>query len=530
MGLWIVTDVWIDYQEVQKKNGPVVIRVAMMKLEKVTDDGIWWADSNSGNNPDISNATSVPVYELYEDSDDVTMTMSTPSPPVTVLEICDDCGKAMVPRYSQGLFCGRPECTSSQDRSSCASLGYKERSYLPEFITSRATKEGVPDPPFSYLPEPPRQITKEEFKDLVGNREAATSLVKGYLCSTCMVLNQRVYWNCLECRKCGEILDIKLPHFTFEDLADERFLDLRDADNIPDIRGGTAFPGRQKLNKDRCVGQIFEADGGSKIALILPKRDEIYRQGGVRDMFNRAFDFGQTGRFRLRRFAKKRGDAENDLNYWFGLNLGHDYENKMKMNSLPFSEVPDEMMAIVEYMLDLIDHTLDIRPTYNETLWVGMWPHMSMGWHFDGEESVVGDHVASMSLGGQATMSFGLRDYLMQGHRRGMDPIDIPALPGCLEYDSRRAIKARFDSGELNREEANAEMEKVVKNLRAPREPRADLVIPLPGTGGIVVQYPRRVNSEFVHRVDNGGGVRLVQTSRMLEDVGPAKKNYGRRR
>jgi hypothetical protein len=63
--------------------------------------------------------------------------------------------------------------------------------------------------------------------------------------------------------------------------------------------------------------------------------------------------------------------VENALNYWFGLNLGHDYENIIVMNSLPLSDVPDEMKAIVEYILDLIKHTLDIRPEYNETLWVG---------------------------------------------------------------------------------------------------------------------------------------------------------------
>lgn len=189
----------------------------------------------------------------------------------------------------------------------------------------------------------------------------------------------------------------------------------------------------------------------------------------------------------------------------------------MKMNSLSYGDAPQEVVYVVEYMMDLIESTLRTRPMYNKTLLVAMWPDMGMSLHGNNEEFVVGDYVASMSFGSRATMGFALDDKFSKGIVKGVDPIDVAVIPGCLE-EKRQQIRERYDEGQLTRGEANEEMSTVVKGLKAPRGVRSDLSIPLPGTGAILVQWPSTLNDVFVHKVENHDGVRLVQRSRELSD------------
>jgi hypothetical protein len=82
-----------------------------------------------------------------------------------------------------------------------------------------------------------------------------------------------------------------------------------------------SLPVRHQVTSPRCIADIFEAPGGNKVALILPKRDEIHRDGGVSDIFQKSFSLAQIDRHPLRRIAKDNGEKAGIFNNWFDLKI-----------------------------------------------------------------------------------------------------------------------------------------------------------------------------------------------------------------
>lgn len=137
-----------------------------------------------------------------------------------------------------------------------------------------------------------------------------------------------------------------------------------------------------------------------------------------------------------------------------------------------------------------------------------------MGWHSDGEDDIKGNAIASVSLGGSALMSFGLHPSYSHGHHSKQEY--APMVPGTKEEKAKMDFyKAR---GTLQDDKFWDVYEKILKKCHKHRmtDTKPILQFPIPGTGGIVIQKGKTLNTIYSHTVEATGLARLVITGRVL--------------
>lgn len=317
----------------------------------------------------------------------------------------------------------------------------------------------------------------------------------------------------MECRRCKKILDVKLPTLTFEDVLADGFEDVSMASELQQINFSEHVDRLPRTDNERFIIERFQLAAGNKVWFMLPKKEEIYRPGGSRDMFNELFACVQSGEIELQRLRLKNMTGR-ELTTWFGLNFGVPYETRMEMKNVPLEDAPPIGGKILQNMSEVVAEAVQKIPPFNEVLSIGNFSKMGMSWHDDGEDIVVGEVVASTSFGGLGSMSFALKDM----YRTGRSPkgnASVPVYRGSLMLDERRCLQKKFEDGEITAKELEDQMTTLVKDLKA-RLPRALVRFPLPGTGAIMVQQGRTLNKIYLHEVDNLDPMRLVLTARLL--------------
>ncbi|KAK8063519.1 hypothetical protein PG996_008171 [Apiospora saccharicola] len=108
----------------------------------------------------------------------------------------------------------------STDENAQPTHGYDE-----EYLAARHDMSNVELPSYPLLPAPPGPMAKggivRQFNDL-GQRPKSDKKIRrvnweGFTCMDCFRLNQRLYWNRLECRKCGKSFPYGMPKFSFDE-------------------------------------------------------------------------------------------------------------------------------------------------------------------------------------------------------------------------------------------------------------------------------------------------------------------------
>jgi hypothetical protein len=76
--------------------------------------------------------------------------------------------------------------------------------------------------------------------------------------------------------------------------------------------------------------------------------------------------------------------------------------------------------------------------------------------------------VATLSLGATSTMFLRMKTKYFTGLHQTGNVVNIlkddPVLPGCLLYDSRKALKERYEQGSLTEHEYDEERHKILKS------------------------------------------------------------------
>ncbi|KAI1077156.1 hypothetical protein F5B20DRAFT_593199 [Whalleya microplaca] len=378
----------------------------------------------------------------------------------------------------------------------------------------------VPEFPFEWLPSEPKQSTKEELQAMVNvtKREPWSNnrpSWNGWYCRRCHRFNSRISWDRLECRVCKQVVPIRLPDLSFEDLVAPTWLNLEESDGISGIKVHAGIVHTIERFVDRAIVHKFNLCDDNEVYLIIPTRKAIFESGGFKALFGQMWQAIQSGEIPLRRCTLDRQKNPGQLTRFFAKNYGRDYNTRMITDSTPFDNAPSIIQDILKKLEGTVTDTLGENPRFNELLAIGNYPRMGMNWHDDGE-SETGPVVASLSLGGPATMQFALKDKYTKGKtRRGYI---YRAFPGCMEEGEKRQLLADRDSGSISVSQFEDDFKGLVDGLNAPKNPKVLLEFPLPGSGAIMIQKGRTLNKYYLHNVKSNGVARFVCTGRFLED------------
>ncbi|KAK0620841.1 hypothetical protein B0T14DRAFT_567559 [Immersiella caudata] len=152
---------------------------------------------------------------------------------------------------------------------------------------------------------------------------------------------------------------------------------------------------------------------------------------------------------------------------------------------------------------------IDDSPRFNGALLIGNYPGHGMNWHSDDEKGLVGDGVASISLG-LASMSFAIKHkYNTERLHRGTQVahVDDTIVKGALKEDERRQIQAQFMAGSLPKEEATKQLTAVAKSLGAISQRDIATVLKFSlSFGAIMVQKRPSLNEMYIHKVELAKG------------------------
>lgn len=531
-GWWVMTDLWVDWQQDSGES----VKVLMAKLELVDATSCWWLPGSA--------------VRLHADDAAATAAAS-----------CPTCRRVLVARYVGALFCGRPDCPSSNSASTNNNNAVGQRLYRPEYVAARAPKEDCAPSFHTYLPLPPQPLTKDQLDNLVKNRGRLVMKPgwQAYLCASCYTFNQRVNWAYLRCRRCRRVQHIGLPALDVNSLIDGRFTSLDGGSHGREDDDDTAFNkhiapliqirdgvlGRRRIHTSRYVFELFELEDANSVMVGFPKWATIVTDLAPKFSLLQSVTRGGGGaggrplldlvRAPTKSHRENAPHGDTPLTAWFGNNFGVPYKTRMEMPNVPMGQAPLAVALILEGLTADVHEVLArtvaspadaanpavTPPEFNEALLIGNYPGQGMNWHCDGEESVVGDVVASVSLGGLAHMSFGLkRKYytgkLHQGKRavRAGDPV----FKGTAKETEKRQLRAQYDDGDLPEHQYEEQMDRLVRGIKASRNAtHALLRFPLP-FGAIMIQHGKTLNDIYLHKVEMGEEslVRFVLTARKL--------------
>ena len=501
MGWWILSDIWVDWQSEDGKD----VQLLMGRFEVVDEKGVWWGS------------------QTETSDDDETPKQSEASETTT----CASCSQEMNARYEGKVFCGRPDCSSSANAASTAHLPHP-RVYRQHYIQKRASMEGRTRNPYPYLPAEPVQLTKDELVNLLAVKKPEKNTDKtffsdrpmwqSYLCRRCKVSNQRTTWAELVCRKCKNVLPVKLPDIAFEDVVHKDFRDLDiDTDIDKYIKfNDSAVKRSPRTITERAIVETFELHDNNRILVLFPNK---MIDGTLRDLYERAYALYQSGDLELLR-GLTQSFQTGQRTAWFGVNFGVQYNMRVGVLNHKMDDCPRVIKEIIELMTEMIEEALGKRPDFNEVLSIGNYPNQHMNYYSDGEKNVVGDVVASLSLGSLANMSFALNNEYYTGRvtKNNYPPSD-PIVAGTLEETEKRALHKKLKDGEVIKDEFQEEWDAIIKPLKHGQSKKMQLKVPLP-FGTTLVQYGSSMQKLYAHEVElaSGGFMRMVSTGRTLAE------------
>lgn len=116
-------------------------------------------------------------------------------------------------------------------------------------------------------------------------------------------------------------------------------------------------------------------------------------------------------------------------------------------------------------------------------------------YHDDGESSL-GPTIATLSLGGKATMSIRMKDKYYNGCTAAKKLVaDDPILPGCAKFDEKKALEQEFQSGQIDKAEYDQQRAAIVSGVKR-RECPAMCVMEL-NHGDLVVMHGAQLQKYF---------------------------------
>ena len=364
-----------------------------------------------------------------------------------LVQTCSACETSSKQRYAPGWMCLIETCASfSKTNGQAAS---EPLAFSPAFIAERTKWPAHIKAPFPLKPAPPTAH--------LNNPEMETSLSawKGMVCPFCGGCNSRSEWDEWKCGTEGCTFEIPIYHSvrTASALAPEHAFEAEghamsfDKWEAPVVCAKIAFLGYWRK-------ATYELSAGNYITHYFANQ-EINRQRGGADEILEALQGIKMG---LKRHPLESSPVEGDiLTRHFGINYGLPYKFVAAPDTKAFSQAPPAIMdALNRLTWAGQDAVADgsYRP-FNELLCLGYMESQRIGMHDDGEKDL-GPDIASLSLGGAATMNFRMKSkhWIAKGLTAENYNPELLVPPGSQAWEMRIAANDFHKAGLVEEFEA----------------------------------------------------------------------------
>ncbi|CAG8205527.1 unnamed protein product [Penicillium olsonii] len=431
---------------------------------------------------------------------------------------CQGCSTESPRIYEQGWMCLQPECSDFWKIENAPPP--TELTFHPGFLNVRSP----PDPQIRSA----HSLVPDLLSTLDGSASVSTSRFawKGIVCPKCHKCIRRTFWRGWKCDDDSDLGQESCPFQMFmkmEELSLRAVLD--DFELSPIKRPIPNDPKYSIAQEDMsCLPYqklTYHLEGVGSITHFVSNREINTRDNGPDDLFVgiQREDLG------LKRFRIKSSLVAGTLTSHFAVNYGMPYKYVVSVDSKSFDEAPEAISRVLGRLSWATEKAvLSCGGSYlppNELLILGYFEGMKIGFHDDGESSL-GPTIATFSLGAKATMSVRMKYKYFNGTTRKVDATaagtllqDDPVLKNCDLENERRALKEKFDAGEISSEGYNTARQDLFKGRRgkeAPISVKMEL-----HHGDMVVMHGENLQKYYEHSVAPENKMRFALTARFVK-------------
>ncbi|KAN0085567.1 hypothetical protein V8E54_002034 [Elaphomyces granulatus] len=426
---------------------------------------------------------------------------------------CSTCHKFSFRVYNQGWMCLQPSCRRFWKIGE--SEPPRDLVYHPAFLQFREGPDESLLPYSSLVPD-----LLSTFPNDTSDYQFSPIALRGIVCPSCRKCISRTWWDGWRCKDPSD----STASCSFEKRLDMSPVSLRSV--VPDLEIGAikrrVWPNptpehqiRPDVQFSRAYVKLtYHIERVGFVTHFMANRDTLSRPNGPNDLFAQlqAADLG------LRRNRLK--NMGGTLTKHFATNYGVPYHFVVDMPSnynKHFSEAPPAVMHALGRLTWAARAVAGEDTLPNELLLVGYFEKMAMGYHDDGEPGL-GPTVATLSLGGRASMNVRMKTPYYRGYHNSIDNLvkDDPVLKGCYKDEERIALKGEFDNGSITKEIYDQRRTEICKTPTKlpPAKPCIEMRLQ---HGDFVVMHGANVQEYYEHSIDSGDKLRYALTARYIK-------------
>ncbi|KAK2766113.1 hypothetical protein FQN54_007628 [Arachnomyces sp. PD_36] len=481
MDFFRITDIW--YERVGKKTG------GKLRLEKI-DLGTtsWWAAKDSD--------APLPLDQRV---------FTSPEYPT-----CNTCGGRSPRVYNESWMCLQRSC--SRFFTIRGASPPENLTFYPPFLQQRSSPVNNVRPAFTLVPDLLSTFPSDD-RDC-GSVRAAW---KGIVCPLCKRCIARKFWRGWECEtaNCGFVHKKAMHPVSLRSIIAEFELGVvgHRPPYIPtgNGNGNEIQPGITYMKNYRK--DVFTIEGVGSITHYAANNVVNSRPGGPNDLFAEL----QVADLGLQRYPLQQSVVAGTLTSHFAVNYGMPYKYVVSVDSRSFADAPPMITRALGRLTWATRDSMEDKTAFqppNELLTLGYFEDMSIGYHDDGESSL-GPTIATLSLGGKATMSIRMKDKYYNGCTAAKKLVaDDPILVGCAKFQEKKALEQEFQNGNIDQAGYDRRRGAIVFGVKR-RECPAMCVMEL-NHGDLVVMHGSLLQKYFEHSVVPDQNLRFALTSRYV--------------
>ena len=465
-----------------------------------------------------------------EGSNETTPMIATPVKAPS--EQCVVCKLVHTQIYEQQWTCLNPGCTEF----------HKVLRLFPSTVLTYSTAFLQERRPAGQIRRPFAELRPLPMSDEgLGNSDLSyfsRAMWKGFVCPKCYACNPRQYFDRWQCttKGCSFTHALKMPLMGWKALLDDHSdgvyghaasLDHYEAPFVKEI---TRIQGNWVIN-------TFELSEGNFVTHFQANKAINAAPYSSNDLL---LDV-QREPLGLQRFPRKQETLKGPfLSSNFVSNFGLPYKYIVGVDCKGFSTAPKAIIAALQRLSWAGNRAVsgDCKE-FNELLAVGYFDQgkmdvsfrfptsfhayiltnsFSIQYHDDGEKDL-GPTVASLSLGGSATMTVRMKSKYYTGLTKGGNYLHEPILPGAWAAEKRKAFNLEYDAKikQLPESERKLAVEKFHKSLGKRPTNCPALVTMKIAHGDMVIQHGHDLQAFYEHKVESTGKMRFALTARHID-------------
>lgn len=384
----------------------------------------------------------------------------------------------------------------------------RELEHLSNFLQPRLEYDARRRAPCALVPHLPSAEADPTF---------AVSRVcwKGVVCRRCGACISRIEWTAgwiCTTPGCNFRYNVPLIPITAYQVADPHAITITGhaiptTQHYPDVHHAVRLTAHYRIN-------TYTILGCGTITHFQPNVFANQRRNGPDDLFVQL----QETDVGLKRFPLSNSLVPGALTAHFAVNYGMPYKYVVAVDSKSFGEAPKAILRALHRLTwageqAVTDGTFQ---KFNELLTVGYFQEQKMGFHDDGERTL-GPTIATLSLGGEATMSFRMKKRHYLGFSKsGVYQMDQEPMPGCLEYERRLELyRNRYTISDAHRTSLLNEIVESATMVRVPASPQ--IIRTTLKHGDMIVMHGENIQQYYEHAVHPSGKLRFALTCRYVD-------------